>query len=120
MWIVLDGPVDAIWIENLNTVRLRGGRSEGRVARLPALAPTWPTASSPRGPRAHPFPAPPPHHQVLDDNKVLTLANGDRILMTPQMKARGVGRSGGRGRRGLDTRRAVRIKTRVCRSLPRP
>lgn len=66
-WIVCDGPVDAMWIENLNTVSVGVGRA--------ALDGHMPLSHGTTG-----------YCQVLDDNKLLTLANGDRIPMTENVR----------------------------------
>lgn len=72
-WIMLDGPVDAIWIENLNTV-LVGGTSACTGNLCTHRCFSFLLTRQPCVP-------------LQDDNKVLTLANGDRILMTSAMKA---------------------------------
>ena len=64
-WICCDGPVDAIWIESMNTVGVRG--------RLLSLDPLGYFDSDVL------------MCQVLDDNKTLCLNNGERIKLPATM-----------------------------------
>ena len=77
-WILLDGPVDTLWIESMNTVRLA-------LALNPSPNPSPSPNSNPPPTLALPFTPTPNPHQVLDDNKLLTLINGERIAMPPQV-----------------------------------
>lgn len=53
-WLVLDGPIDTLWVENLNTVIRNRINSNLHCSFL----------------------------QLLDDSKILCLANGERIGMS--------------------------------------